>query len=219
MSYLIMPLNQHSDNGFGAMADAYYNASEKLKDEKGLFIHLPQLYLLRHSIELYLKSHIILLNMKFKGAEVHTVIKSMSNEHNLKQLYTQFKSLFEENLEWLNQNTGASWSIPNKMDGQIEKISSFDFNSTVLRYPKTKDIQSDKKKDKIKKIEEGKAISLLESKVKKANITVLRKDDNTEEYYDFDTEIDPGLIKAFNEISSFLHGNHYGLRCTLYKGL
>src|SRR5690606_2170631 len=66
------PIKKHIDKGFGITADSYYHSAEHLKDNH--FEHydvvqqaeMPQMYLYRHSIELYLKSLIVIFHNVLK---------------------------------------------------------------------------------------------------------------------------------------------------------
>lgn len=59
MHYLCTPLDQHFDNGFGAVADSFKEAADSLvqstAEAQFLNSHLPISFLYRHAIELYLK--------------------------------------------------------------------------------------------------------------------------------------------------------------------
>lgn len=70
MQYLMAPLEEHYDDGFGAVGDAFYRAAKALeKENKGLrfaWNHLPQIALYRHAVELFLKSGIIIIHRKLK---------------------------------------------------------------------------------------------------------------------------------------------------------
>ena len=72
MTYLFTGIETHIDKGFGVTADAYKKSAEFL--ETNDFEHfnitqqaeMPQNYLFRHSIELYLKSLILIFHRKLK---------------------------------------------------------------------------------------------------------------------------------------------------------
>ena len=68
MLYMLLPLDQHYDSGFGAVADSFKDAADSLNDPtkpSAFSSHLPVSFLCRHAIELYLKSAIITLHRKF----------------------------------------------------------------------------------------------------------------------------------------------------------
>ena len=72
MNYLMTGIELHPDKGFGITADSYYKSAEHLMINH--FEHyditqqaeMPQNFLYRHSIELYLKSLIIIFHRKLK---------------------------------------------------------------------------------------------------------------------------------------------------------
>jgi hypothetical protein len=69
MKYILMPLDAHYDSGFGAVAESFREAATTLRKavpDPAFFAHLPQSYLFRHSVELFLKSEIIILHRKLR---------------------------------------------------------------------------------------------------------------------------------------------------------
>jgi len=62
MHYLMAPLEEHYDSGFGAVGDAFHRAAKALEKENAgprfAWNHLPQICLYRHAVELFLKSGI-----------------------------------------------------------------------------------------------------------------------------------------------------------------
>ena len=69
MKYLLTDPEEHIDFGLGVLATDFYSSAEFVwnnnmeKVTKGI---LPNLYLYRHSIELYLKSLIIIIHKKME---------------------------------------------------------------------------------------------------------------------------------------------------------
>jgi hypothetical protein len=69
MNYVLMPLDAHYDSGFGAVAESFREAATTLRKavpDPAFFGHLPQSFLFRHSVELFLKSEIIILHRKLR---------------------------------------------------------------------------------------------------------------------------------------------------------
>ncbi|MGH9638275.1 MAG: hypothetical protein ACRD72_25860, partial [Candidatus Angelobacter sp.] len=70
MLWMMMPLEEHYNDGFGAVGDAFRRAAETLNknnsDGPMLWSHLPEIYLLRHAVELFLKSGIIIMHRKLR---------------------------------------------------------------------------------------------------------------------------------------------------------
>lgn len=78
--YMLAPLSEHYDDGFGAVGDAFSNAAKALNkrnagDGSTSLDDLPEIYLLRHAVELFLKSGIIIMHRRLRlryGSEPHT---------------------------------------------------------------------------------------------------------------------------------------------------
>ena len=69
MNYMMMPLDRHYDHGFGATGDAFFEAAKTLEKEAKptLFLDaLPKGFLLRHALELFLKSAIVVIHRRLK---------------------------------------------------------------------------------------------------------------------------------------------------------
>jgi hypothetical protein len=72
MKYLLTGIQLHPDKGFGITADSYYKSAEHLMTNHFEFYdstqqaEMPQNFLFRHSIELYLKSLIIIFHRELK---------------------------------------------------------------------------------------------------------------------------------------------------------
>lgn len=116
--YMMAPLAEHYDDGFGAVADAFRDAAIKLREGSGSkpfqWEHLPETYLLRHAIELYLKSGIIIVHRRLRmpyGPEPHTGSpmllapdyrwEPLYNTHDLVRLFWYWKKLITETKEGL----------------------------------------------------------------------------------------------------------------------
>jgi hypothetical protein len=70
MNYLLLPMSQHCDDGIGATGQAFQSSADFLNDNFDpigvVNNHLPISFLYRHSIELYLKSIIVVLHRTLK---------------------------------------------------------------------------------------------------------------------------------------------------------
>jgi hypothetical protein len=167
VQYIMMPLDEHSDDGFGATAEAFFRAALVLrdKDERHLFFeHLPQNYLLRHAMELFLKSGIIIIHRKLKipfGDQPSTAQPKVPVEsewvpfyrvHSIAALYEHWKSLINSNLEILKNlcEFKPDWTVDPQFDDCISFIEKTDPNSTYYRYPSNRDPNEDKNKSPFK---------------------------------------------------------------------
>lgn len=132
---MFAPLAEHYDNGFGAVADAFRDAAIKLRegsDRKPFqWEHLPETYLLRHAIELYLKSGIIIVHRKLQmpyGSDSHASPQPMlltasgkweplHNTHDLVRLFWYWKKVIMENKDRL----AGALDVPLAGDGRHER--------------------------------------------------------------------------------------------------
>lgn len=171
MLYTMAPLEQHYDDGFAAIGDAFREAAKVLaKETSGKHFgwsHLPELYLLRHAVELYLKSGIVIIHRKLKisyGPEPYSSKKPMmlsSGEwkplfrtHDLCALYAYWKRLITEHKDKLTALTKhkTDMTVPAEMDAWIDTIGAVDPNNDYFRYPISKHPQNDAGKSPFKEV-------------------------------------------------------------------
>jgi hypothetical protein len=174
--YVLTPLGEHYDDGFGAVGDAFLKAAEALKtinhgDHRLYLSHLPEIYLLRHAVELFLKSGIIILHRRLRlpyDSEPHTSStprilassgkwKSLQQTHDLTELYAYWKKLIAKNETHLLKimKHAAELSVPAELDEWIKKIAEIDPSSDYFRYPVSKNADADKKKSPFKEVSLG----------------------------------------------------------------
>jgi hypothetical protein len=115
VQYVLAPLEKHSDDGFGAVGESFKRAADVLvkTDEarKRMFwSELPIIFLLRHAIELFLKSGIIVVHRRLKlpyDTEDHKTTKPflltcdglwkpLFRTHDLPELYWYWKKLVSD---------------------------------------------------------------------------------------------------------------------------
>src|ERR1700730_6119769 len=114
MIYLYTAIDSHLDLGFGITGDAYYETGEHLRlhpipnHDTTSQVDMPENFIFRHSIELYLKSMIIILHRELKinygeisydskdpQIQLNGKWKSLLKCHFVDELYSYFvKSLF-----------------------------------------------------------------------------------------------------------------------------
>src|ERR1700733_4617149 len=118
--YMLAPLSEHYDDGFGAIGDAFRNAAQTLRktnggDGRASLDDLPEIYLLRHAVELFLKSGIIIMHRRLRvryGSEPHTsstpMMRTASGKwkprltpHDIPDLYGYWKELVVGNKDTL----------------------------------------------------------------------------------------------------------------------
>jgi len=167
MQYLMMPLDEHYDFGFGTTAEAFFGAA-RLLDEKNqgnfFFEHLPRNFLLRHAIELFLKSGIVIIHriLKLPYGDSHFDSKPMvlvdakwkpfHQVHSVGYLYGHWKDLIAQNADKLKAlcKYKPDWTIPAELDDWITTIEKTDPGSTYYRYPANRDSNEDKMKSPFK---------------------------------------------------------------------
>jgi hypothetical protein len=172
MQYILAPLEEHYDDGFGAVGDAFKSAAEELaktnSKQRVFWNHLPEVFLVRHAIELFLKSGIIIIHRKLKlpyGAESYSTAKPMFlspsgawkplfGTHSLPDLYSYWKSLVTDHQAALTKLTKRKpdMTVPNQLDGFIHTLGSVDPTSDYFRYPVSKNADADKEKSPFKEI-------------------------------------------------------------------
>ena len=128
VNYLLTPIDQHFDLGFGSVANSFKHAADSVlssqSESPSLNAHLPASFLYRHSIELFLKSGIIIFHRKFQipfdqepsDSEPKVVVgskwKPMYSVHGVQDLYFYFRSLVFRHAEYLAEHTRTNWEFP-----------------------------------------------------------------------------------------------------------
>jgi hypothetical protein len=172
MQYLMAPLEEHYDDGFGAVGDAFHQAAQTLeKENKGKSIfweHLPEAFLNRHAVELFLKSQTIIIHRKLKlhyGQEPYSSDKpmflcssgdwkSLYKTHDLAELYAYWKRLMSDNKDRLTDLTKhkPDMSVPAELDGCIDTLGAVDPSNDYFRYPISKNRANDTAKSPFKEV-------------------------------------------------------------------
>jgi hypothetical protein len=173
--YLFAPLGKHYDDGLGALGDAFRDAAETLRKANGNGValasweHLPETFLLRHAIELYLKSGILIIHRRLRlryDLEPHTSPKpmlltsagrweSLFKTHDLARLYWYWKKLIVDNeakLMSLITPPLDDMSVPHELNGWIGTLSNIDPAGDYLRYPVSRNTAADSKKSPFKEV-------------------------------------------------------------------
>jgi len=233
--YMMTPLHQHFDLGFGSMADSFKDAAESVQhasqEERGLNEHLPVSFLYRHAIELYLKSAIIIFHRKFNipyGTEpstsephipIGTKWKSAYQIHSLPDLYSYFCQLFSNHATYLEENTRTNWTFPPDLVRWIDEIEQYDSTSTFFRYPVTKNRDKDQEKSVIKADSPKNIVAFIgaDQKPEKAFFVLNEEDEVTQSFYRNDDKAN-AIIDTLRSASEILYGCHTALRAELCDG-
>ncbi|WP_276661716.1 hypothetical protein [Syntrophomonas wolfei] len=235
MKYYLMPLHTHPDHGYGMMGTTYRDAADNITDtkqyKKDWYSALPVCYLRRHSIELYLKSGIILFHKKFEINFENDSYDSepkvrMSNGkwellrkiHNIGVLYDRVNELINSQMEFLTKNTKCIWKFDDNFMKWINIVNGYDSGSDYFRYPVTRDENRDKRKNAFKEntiegmqdeIASGKGGMVFVLQNSKGEITSLYNHDSSK----IDT-----IYHALENASNQLAGFHAMVRTELFDG-
>ena len=167
MNYFLMPLDAHADSGFGAIAEAFRDAAKTLREAKpkaAFFEHLPQSFLFRHAVELFLKSEIVILHRKLslpygtKTPDDIPMIQEgskwipMFRVHSIGVLFSHWRSLIDSRLNELKDMTKykCDWTVDSGADQWASVIDAIDPRSTYSRYPSMRDPDEDRSKSPFK---------------------------------------------------------------------
>lgn len=235
MNYLLMPLDQQFDLGFGSVANSFKYAGDAVmspqSDSPSLNPHLPASFLYRHAIELFLKSGIVIFHRKFQlpfgdepfDGEPKVLVKKkwklMRTVHGLQDLYDYFRSLVSSQAAYLSMHTSTDWSFPSKLDAYISDIEATDSTSTFFRYPFTKHRDQDNNKSIHK---EGNFDSIVAgigegSKPLKAFLVMDENDDVVNAYH-YDDELAKAMTATLKSAADLLYGYHAAMRWELTGG-
>lgn len=172
MLWLMMPLEEHYDDGFGAVGDAFRRAAESLSknnsDGPMFWNHLPETYLLRHAVELFLKSGIIIMHRKLRlpydsepRSSATPMLMTSSGKwrflfktHDIPELYAYWKKLAVEHgakLESFGKHK-MDMSVPVELDDWIKTLGKADPNSDYFRYPVSRNAQADGEKSAFREV-------------------------------------------------------------------
>jgi len=172
MAYMMAPLEEHYDDGFGAVGEAFHRAADviaKDSDGKPIFLEgLPEIFLLRHAIELFLKSGIIIMHRRLRlpyGPQPSDSPKpflltasgnwkTLYQTHDLAELYWYWKKILTDHADALTKCMKFSTDIgvPPELDVWIDTLGAVDPNSDYFRYPVSKNRAADKEKSSFKEV-------------------------------------------------------------------
>ena len=169
------PFQPQIDDGYGWMAESYKEAGDRVLDfprpRQLVGIECPTCFLYRHSIELYLKSLIVVLHRTLElpfGDVPHDAgpkvrcgdgWRPIYTVHRISDLYAHFRALIRENKATLDANTRTDWStIPEQLDEWMTRAGEADPGSTFFRYPVTSSHECDALKSPWEELDSPEAI-------------------------------------------------------------
>jgi hypothetical protein len=220
---MMLPLHLQYDSGFGAIADSFKFSADALEENPsagGLQSHLPISFLYRHSIELYLKSCIVIFHRRFNIAYQHTDSgeaailvgnkpKLLKDIHALMPLYTHLKSLIDMNIEFLTTLKDTDWALTPELDSRVQLIDGTDSSSTFFRYPITKDKPKDKQKSTVQPKDWKSMLENMHNGPKPVKAFLFVDDDyNLIEAFNHDDEKVKSLTNTLRETAQDFSGLH-----------
>lgn len=242
VKYYMTEISSHLDEGFGVTADSFYKASEVLNtsvDYESVFNpqkQMPVLYLVRHSCELFSKSLILIihrkLNMDFgvnkelqPNCKNPLIYNKKKNEwvelykcHNVRVLVDYLIEIVTNNKVLLEEMASeATWSFVHLNYNNLLVLDKYDFDSTFLRYPVTRDRGKDKKKETFKRFS---SLKKIKRKPNQGSFMLIKKDKNgnfVEGFQMIDDQLSE-LEHSLKELAEFLNGFHIMTRFTLLQG-
>ncbi|MFD2554594.1 hypothetical protein [Sphingobacterium tabacisoli] len=248
MQYLMTGIELHLDKGFGITADAYYKSAEHLQDNP--FEHykitqqaeLPQSFLYRHSIELYLKSLIIIFHnkleidygtVKFNSEEPEILTdgiwRKLYSCHFIDKLYDYWlNNLLLPNIDLLNEIAPkGDWQEIRKTSELIPLICKYDRDSSYFRYPITKNSSLDHQKHSMQKFKADTLTKFFkeiqDKKQTSANggltMLLVDDDDNIVNAFKKDESVLSDVRDAIKEVAYYFHCIHIMTRVTLCGGM
>lgn len=231
MNYLFAPLSRQADKGFGLTADAFKEAAQMLYSDKtqSLNTQIPICYLFRHSIELYLKSAIVVFFTRFSlinedGSKEEPRIKkkdkllSIYAVHDIEVLYKHWKHLLANQEKFLKENTNTNWHIPPEMDALVTAVDELDQRGTFFRYPISGIPQRDETKFQFKTTN---VTELSERAEKGENLKVTLFEDangNLIHISAFDSNVLSDDLKKLADLADFLSSVHVAIRFEICGG-
>jgi hypothetical protein len=235
----MMPFDRHFDDGLGATGQAFKDAADRLAVEHeggSTFIngHLPISFLYRHSVELFLKSVLIVihraltltiaggLHEKDPKVLVDGKWKLLHQVHSVGQLYASFKTMVQDNSTKIGLVASTDWSqFPVELDGWISAIESADAGSTYFRYPKTKSSSADAKKSGFQVVELASMVnSPLSKESSRGRLFLALKDDDNAivEAFEFQENPLPDVRYALEQAAAMLSGVSLGIYTEFVDG-
>lgn len=230
MQYLLTPPNTHYDGGLGITAIQFSTAADCLEHSgSNMTGVLPKSFLQRHALELWFKSFIVIIHKRFSisygdgyshdkpAILINGKWKSLSNTHNLSDLYSYFHYIYENNKTKFPED--IRWDFPDKIQQQVKLVSGSDPKSTYFRYPESSNEIQDSKKATVQSESLDSMVenSKRSGKAFKA-FTYVDSDYNVQESFNIGTSPLPKVLEALEELNKFFSGVHAAYRAKLANG-
>jgi hypothetical protein len=236
--YMLAPLSEHYDDGFGAIGDAFRNAAQTLRktnggDGRASLDDLPEIYLLRHAVELFLKSGIIIMHRRMKlryDSEPHSSAtplmrtssgkwKPLLNTHDILGLYDYWKALIDGNRDKLIKLMPhtTDLDVPTELDNWIKRLGTADPNSDYFRYPISKNPAADKAKSPFKEVAPQSLFAAASKEYVKALVLENAKCEVVKTFK-YDKATSKAVTEAARAAAEMLSNFHFMMRVELAGG-
>ncbi len=233
---MMMPLDRHYDYGFGATGDAFFDAAKTLEKEAKptLFLDaLPKGFLLRHALELFLKSGIVVIHRRLKlpfdsdppnstpKVLVGTEWVPFFRVHSIATLYGYWKSLVLQHGDALVALTKykPDMTLPTGLDEAIALIEKTDPQGTYYRYPANRDPNEDKLKSPFKEVSQEQLFPPDLPKDKKIRALVIENENNEfVRAFVLDDTTEKEALEALFTTTDWFNGFHAMTRFELTGG-
>lgn len=240
MIYQLTGVEEQIDFGYGVTGESYYNSAEVLLNnnesiEVMQLKELPLNFLYRHSIELFLKSLIIICHKKLEinyneddfNSKKPKIFYSgewrlLHRCHWLNALYDYWRNMVDDNFKKLTELSGpySHW----QKEGDIEKllyiIAKYDNQSSFFRYPVTENKEGDLEKFSMTKVDIKSLQEIFEKKRKVGKMTTifLDEEENVKRAYTSKEEPLEEVSQALRKVAHYFYCIHIMARNTLCKG-
>lgn len=233
MNYLLMPLDQQFDGGFGVIGNSFRAAAEQLEQRPegsvGFHQHLPISYLYRHACELFIKSAIITIHRagslpwRDGGTDADPKIlvngkpRRLYDTHSIVGLHSYAELLLKENAAFIKQHCRTDWTTPERLTLSLGVIEKYDQGGTYFRYPSRDDSQNEQK-SAFKQVTPESLFAQMNSEGPKV-LALAYKDEEgniTSAYCKQDLPDKP--LQSTREACADLEGFSVGLRMELAQG-
>lgn len=234
MQFLLSPLNDQIDLGFGVLGHSFESAAQELdaqKEPTGDFHrHLPISFLYRHALELFLKSAVLIFHCKFHipyrdlpwDGKPHILVRGkltdMYKVHSVADLYKYVDALFGVCKPALDTCTKTDWTTPADVPKWINLIEGYDRKGTFFRYPVTTDPRKDAAKSGRKESSADDFFSHVSSVNSKPGVSLLLHDDDGNPTRAFTPNDESQFLDVLRKATSFFSSTHVALRMELCGG-
>lgn len=235
MNYMLTPLERHFDLGFGAMGNSFKQGADAIAAlELGstfLNSHLPLSFMYRHSMELFLKSSIIIVHKVLKlpygtapfDGEPQVLVgkkwRAMFEVHALSALNNYRQVLFDSHKVALGQKSHMDWDIGQEFGEWIKAIEATDSSSTFFRYPVTRHQSLDKNKSVMKSDDYLNIFARMgPGQPNQKAFIVLDQNEKVTEAYRHDDSSSKEIITVLRQAADKLYSLHAALRGELTGG-